>query len=105
MRLHIPDWKWARIAAFCFLGIAAFVVFVIHPGGFEGQIGWFFLLLPGSFPTALLSDLVYKMAPSAELVVYWVLFIIFNFSWYWGISYAVIRIFHRSGWEIGSREL
>jgi hypothetical protein len=22
--------------------MAAFVVFVIHPGGFEGQVGWFF---------------------------------------------------------------
>jgi len=39
MRLHIPDLKRACIAAICFLGIAAFVVFVIHPVGFEGQIG------------------------------------------------------------------
>jgi hypothetical protein len=30
------------------LGLAALVVFVIHPGGFEGQIGWFFGWLPGA---------------------------------------------------------
>jgi hypothetical protein len=39
-------WKRACIAASCLLGIATFVVFVIHPGGFEGQVGWFFLVAP-----------------------------------------------------------
>jgi hypothetical protein len=104
MRRHIPDWKWACIAASCLLGIAAFVVFVIHPGGFEGQVGWFFVLLPGSIPTAWLSDLVYKLAPSADRVVYWVLFISFNLGWYWGISYAIIKIFRAGGWQVGAPE-
>lgn len=104
MQIHIPDWKWACIAASCLLGIAAFVVFVVHPGGFEGQGTCFFLLLPGAFPTGFLSDLVYELAPSAERVVYWVLLIIFNFGWYWGISYTIITIFHRSCWRIGSPE-
>jgi hypothetical protein len=104
MRLHIPDWKWACIAASCLLGVAAFVVYVIHPGGFEGQVVWGFLLLPGSIPTALQSDFVYKFIPSAEPVVYWVRFISFNFGWYWGICYAIIRIFHASGWKVGTPE-
>jgi hypothetical protein len=93
MCLHISDWKWACIAAICLLGMALFVVFVIHPGGFEGQVGWFFLLLPGSLPASVLSDRVYKLAPNVEPVINWALIIIFNYAWYWGISYTVIKIF------------
>jgi len=84
--------------------MALIVVFVIHPGGFEGQGAWFLLLLPASIPTALLSDFVYKSAPSRDNVVYWVLLISFNFGWYWGISYAVIKIFRAGGWKLGSPE-
>jgi hypothetical protein len=102
MRLHMPDWKWACIPAVCLLGMALFIIFVIHPGGFEGQVGWFFLLLPGALPTAVLSDLVYKLVPSVEPFIYWVLLISFNFAWYWGISYAIVKIFRvfgPKGWE------
>ncbi|HEY6384633.1 MAG TPA: hypothetical protein VIX91_03025 [Candidatus Acidoferrum sp.] len=104
MRLHVPDWKWACIAASCLFGIAAFVVFVIHPGGFEGRGAWFLFLFPDSIPTALLSDLFYKLAPSTEGIVYWVVFTCFNFAWYWAISYAIIKIFHAGGWRLGSPE-
>jgi hypothetical protein len=104
MRLHIPDWKWACIAASCLLGIAALVVFVIHPGGFEGQGIWYLLLLPGSLPALVLSDQVYKFAPSVEPVINWVLIISFNFGWYWGISYAFIKIFRAGGWKLGPPE-
>ncbi len=107
MRSHISDWKLACIGATCLLGMAAFVVFVINPGGFEGQVGWFFLLLPGSIPTTVLSALVYNLAPSVERVVYWVLFISFNFGWYWGISFAMIKIFRAVGgrWQFGPPDL
>src|SRR5258708_39065465 len=103
MRLHISDWKWACIVAICLLGMAAFVVFVIHPGGFEGQVGWFFLLLPGAVPASVLSDGVYKLAPSVEPAIYWALLISLNYGWYWGISYAVIKIFRAVGgrWQFG----
>jgi membrane protein CcdC involved in cytochrome C biogenesis len=102
MRLHISDWKWACIDAVCLLGIALFVVFVINPGGFEGQGVWLFLLLPGSFPAYVLSDLVYKLAPSAESFTKWALIVGFNFGWYWLISYAMIKIFRAGGWQLGS---
>ena len=45
---HWSDWKLACVVGVVLLGLAAFVVFVIHPGGFEGQIGWFFGWLPGA---------------------------------------------------------
>jgi hypothetical protein len=104
MRHPIPDWKWACIAASCLFGIAAFVIFVINPGGFEEQVIWGLLLLPGVLPTAFLSDLVYKVAPSGERVIYWLLFVSFNFGWYWAICYSIIKIFRELGWKVGSPE-
>src|SRR5258708_24169064 len=103
MGLHMSDWKWACIAAVCLLGMAAFVVFVIHPGGFEGQGAWFLVLLLGSIPAMLLSEGVYKLVPSVEPVIYWTLIIVFNYGWYLGISYLMIRIF-RGRWQLGSPE-
>jgi len=88
------------MAAICLSGTAMFVVFVIHPGGFEGQGVWFFLLLPASLPAEAISELVYKLAPSVEPVINWMLIITFNFGWYWGISYA--KIFRAGRWQIGS---
>ena len=102
MRLHISDWKRVFFLAICLLGTALIVVFVIHPGGFEGQGVWYLLLLPGSLPALVLSDYVYKLAPSVEPLISWVLIISFNFGWYWGISYATTRIFRSfgpKGWE------
>jgi hypothetical protein len=95
MRLHISEWTWACIDAACLLGMALFVVFGINPGGFEGQGVWYLLLLPGSLPAWVLSDYVSKLAPSVEPVINWVLIISFNFGWYWGISYAIIKLFRR----------
>jgi len=88
------------MAAICLSGTAMFVVFVIHPGGFEGQGVWFFLLLPASLPAEAISELVYKLAPSVEPVINWMLIITFKFGWYWGISYA--KIFRAGRWQIGS---
>jgi hypothetical protein len=81
-----------------------FVVLGIHPGGFEGQGIWSLLLLPGSLPAFLISDTVYKLVPSMEPFINWVLNVTFNFGWYWGLSYAVIRICRAGGWKLGSPE-
>lgn len=104
MRPHISDKKWACIAAICFLGMAAFVIFVIKPGGFEGQGAWYYLLFPGALPASVLSDLTYERVPTLYPAIYWSLVISFTFAWYWGISYATIRSFHARGWRLGSPE-
>ncbi len=104
MPLKISDRKWACIAAACLLSMAAFIVFVIHPGGFAGQGAWLFALLPGTIPAMFLSDLVYKLTPKTEPVIDAALIVIFNFVWYWAISYAIIKSFRKSGWELGSPE-
>jgi hypothetical protein len=104
MRHRISDRTWACIAAASLLGIAAFIIFVIHPGGFEGQRVWLFALLPGTIPAMFLSDIVSRLAHRAEPVIYDALIAIFNFAWYWGISFVVIKIFRAGGWELGSPE-
>jgi hypothetical protein len=93
MKLRVSDKKWACVGALCLLGIAAFIMFAVRPGGFETAIGRFFLLLPGSIPAYVVSDRVYRLAPKVEPVVYWTLIIGLSFVWYWGISYVVIKIF------------
>jgi hypothetical protein len=92
MSLRISDAQWACVAAVCPLGIAAFIMFVIRPGGFEGAIGWFFLLLPGALPANVVSNRIYQSAPRIESVIFWTLIISLSFCWYWGIGYALIKI-------------
>jgi len=38
MTFNTSDWKYAGIAALVLLGAAAFIVFVIHPGGLKGRL-------------------------------------------------------------------
>ncbi len=93
MSLRISDWKWACVAAPGLVGLAACVMFVVHPGGFETQIGWFLVLLPGAFAGYPLSDHVHRLVPRAEPIVFWTLIVGLSFLWYWGISYSMIKIF------------
>jgi len=89
--LRLADWMWAFVAAFGLLGAAAFIVFVIHPGGFEGQIGWFVALMPGAIFGLPLADHVFKVAPGAERVALWSSVVAITFLWYFAISYAAIK--------------
>ena len=93
MILRLSDWKWGCLAAAVLFGIAVFVVFVIHPGGFEGQIGWYFGLLPGAIGGAILADMVYKVIPGAERIVQWLSIIGVSLLWYFAISYAAIKVY------------
>jgi hypothetical protein len=91
-KIHRSDWKLACLAGIILLILAAFAVFVIHPGGFEGQIGWAFGLLPGAMLGAYLGDLIYKSHPALEPIVFWTLIIAGSFLWYFSISYLTIKI-------------
>jgi hypothetical protein len=66
MRHKISERTWACIAAACLPGIAAFIVFVIRPGGFKGQGVWLFALLPDTIPAMFFSDIVSRLALRAE---------------------------------------
>lgn len=87
------DWKWACVAAFALLGAAVFVVVVIHPGGFEGQIGWFLDLLPGAIVGEILADTAHKILPRVERIFYWCSILSISFLWYFALSYAAIKAY------------
>ena len=60
----VSDWKYAIVAALVLICTAAYVIFVIHPGGFEEQIGWFYILLPGEFVYGTIGTELNKIAPA-----------------------------------------
>jgi uncharacterized membrane protein len=94
---RMSDWKYAGIAALVLICTAAYVVFAIHPGGFEGQIGWFYILLPGAYVYGTIATGVAKIAP-ALLRDSLITLLIFgaSFLWYFAISDAAIAIYRLS---------
>jgi hypothetical protein len=102
MGLQISDWKRACIGGVVLTGLAMTVVFSLE--GTESQVGWLFVLLPGSIAAYPLSDYVYKVEPLAEPVAYWILMVTLNFPWYFIVSYTVIKIFRAGNWKLGSPE-
>jgi|SRR5215470_467164 len=92
MSLRTSDWKRACIAAVVLSGAALLVVFGFHPGGFETQGAWFFVLLPAGLAVYPFLDFVHKIAPRVEPVAFWTLMPAFNFLWYWVVSLIVIKI-------------
>jgi len=91
MSLPIPDWKRAALVASLLIVLATALVFGINPGGFEGQGGWLLVLLPATLGAYPILDYIGKVAPHAEPAAFWMLLIGFNFLWYWGLSYVVIK--------------
>jgi hypothetical protein len=90
VKRRLPDWVWALLAAITLLACAALILFVVHPGGFEGQVGWFFALMPGAIVGLPFADRVYRIAPSAERFALWGTIISISLLWYFAISYAAI---------------
>jgi hypothetical protein len=90
----VSDWKYASVAALVLICAAAFVMFVIHPFGFEEAIGWFFILLPGAFVYAASATYLDKIAP-ALLRDGLRAFVIFGVSliWYFAICDGAISIY------------
>jgi len=82
------DWFTALIAAVLMLGAALLIVFGLHPGGSQAQVGWYAGLLPGSIVGAMLTGI----APQAQRSVYLSSLAIFSFLWYFVIAYVVVRL-------------
>jgi hypothetical protein len=89
----MSDWKYAGITALMLLGVTAFIVFVVRPGGFEGQIGWFFGLLPGAFVGATVAERLYKISPLLSSITYSAFIFGGSLLWYFVISYFVIKTY------------
>jgi len=92
MNPKLSNWKWACIGATLLTILAMFVVFTLHPGGFESQGAWLFLLLPGTIAAYPIADYLHHAAPRAEPAMFWSLTLGFNFVWYFLVTYVVIKI-------------
>ena len=92
MARGLGDSAKAVIAALILLGAAAVLVFVIHPGGSHGQVGWYAGLLPGSVVATFLMDFVQDLVPQAQRLAYLALTLVFSFLWYFLLAYIVIKV-------------
>jgi len=92
MRMHWSDWSRCCLAAAVLLGVAAIAVFKI-PHGFEEQVGWYLVLLPGAFFAAAISDLVTRIIPRDNSFVFDGLLVCFNFFWYFLICFAGMKVY------------
>jgi hypothetical protein len=92
----VSDWKYASVAALVLICTAAYVIFAIHPFGFEEQIGWFYILLPGEFAYVTIATASDKIAP-ALLHKGLIAFVVFgiSFLWYFAICDGAILIYRR----------
>ena len=83
----------ASVAALGLIAVAALILFVIHPGGFEGQIAWFFGLMPGAFVAAILGDHLHKMNPLLDTILHWPCLLGVSFLWYLALSLVALKIY------------
>jgi len=90
----VSNWKYASLAALVLICTAAFVMFVIHPFGFEGAIGGFYILLPGAFVYAANATDLDKITPALVRNVLRT-FVIFGVSllWYFAICDGAVVVY------------
>ena len=70
MNRHLSDRSRTSIVAVVLLAVAAYAVFGFQHG-FEGQVGWYLTLLPGSIAAAGISGLIQKAIPGAKSGTFW----------------------------------
>jgi hypothetical protein len=93
----MSNWLRAGLAAAVLLGLAALLVFVVHPGGPSAQVGWYAGLLPGSIVAALLGSLVEGLLPHGQRIAYIGLTLVFSFLWYFIIAFIVVKVVRAAG--------
>jgi len=88
--MHWSDWSRSCLAAAGLLGLATLAVFKI-PHGFEEQVGWYLILLPGAFFAAAISDFIARIIPRDDSFVFGGLLVCFNFIWYLWICFICVK--------------
>lgn len=92
MKQPWSDRIWASAIALALLSIACYAVFGFQHG-FEEQVAWYLVLLPGSILAAPISDLVTHRNPNGRSVSFDVLIVCFSFIWYFALTYSAIRTY------------
>src|SRR5690348_9928236 len=87
---------WSSVLAVGLLSLASFVVFVIHPRGFESQIGWFFALLPGAAIAVVFGRTLRNFALNLSNVILWSSIIGLSFAWYFVWSFLFVWVLRRN---------
>jgi hypothetical protein len=83
----------AGIIGGALLGAASYAVFGFKHG-FEEQIGWYLMLLPGSIIAGGISDwFSSRTSESAAHLVFWGTLLLLNFLWYFAISFAAVKTY------------
>lgn len=94
MKHCLSDWVWGTSHSHnAARGFAALILFVVHPGGFEGQVGWLVALMPGAIVGLPFADGVQRIAPSAERFAHWATVISVSLLWYFAITCAAIAAY------------
>jgi uncharacterized membrane protein len=93
VNLRFAEWSRAFVAALVLSALAAFVIFVIRPGGFERQVGWILALMPGVVVGSPLADRVYNISPNLAPLVDWSALLGITFLWYFALSFSAIKAF------------
>lgn len=94
MRLHMSDSIWAGLIAFVVWGTGAIVCFAI-PHGFEEQIGWFKLLMPGILIGGPLFEHMSRSNPNVASLGYWTSSVLISFMCYFGLSLLSVKLYRR----------
>lgn len=92
MTLNLSDTGRAGLVGTSLLVIAAYAVFGFQHG-FEEQVAWYLVLLPGAIIAAAIVDTVRHTVPSVERVAFWGLLFGLNFLWYFGICFVAIKVY------------
>jgi len=87
--------RLALLLAVLLFSFAGAFIYFVHPGGFESQIAWAFLFLPGFLPAQAVSVITDKAPVRVAAILFDAAFLFFNLLWYWAISYGVVRIARR----------
>jgi len=90
--LYLSDRSRAAMVAAALLAVASCIVFGFQHG-FEEQIGWYVILLPGGVFAAAISDIITRPIPSVEPFVFWSLLIAISLAWYFCVSFAAIKAY------------
>lgn len=88
--------RWlALIVGAVLFAIAGAFIYFVHPGGFETQMIWTFLLLPGTLPAEMVSLLSDKAPNRVAEILFDAEFLLFNLLFYWVVGYVIVRMARR----------
>lgn len=82
----------ALIVGAVLFAIAGAFIYLVNPGGFETQLVWAYLLLPGTLPAQFVAVLSDKAPPRIAEILFDAEFLLFNLLFYWMVGFVLVRL-------------